>query len=131
MGTPRAYGRGAAQLDNAMVTNLVLNAVDVLPTVGALSLRVAAVEDPSRRAVGLLGHDLVHQPREGCFARAWLAAPKDVGAVHVPRRQVLERTTMTVLVLDAGGPMWTGAVEARSLCRSWLSRVGGRVGSRR
>src|SRR3989339_1481840 len=70
------------------------------------SMRRAVVHDPedtARLGVGGLGHDLVYQTVEGRDAGASLATPEDLGAVHVPRRQIGPCPFARVLVLHLQG----------------------------
>lgn len=57
-------------------------------------------EDPRGGAVGLLGHHLAHEAFERGDAGRALAAPMDLGAPHVPRRQVGPGAFPLILVLD-------------------------------
>jgi hypothetical protein len=59
-------------------------------------------EDAPSRAIGLDGHDLLHEAVEWLDAGGVLAAPKELGAMDIPGGQVGAGTAALVLVLDAG-----------------------------
>src|SRR5258707_14115554 len=71
----------------------------------------AIVENPehaARRAIRLLLHDLVHKASESSLAGARFTAAEDLGAMDIPRGQVLERATTCVFVFNTGDLKGTG-----------------------
>jgi hypothetical protein len=75
---------------------------------GLPTMRRAVVEDPehaARVAIRKLAHDLGDEPTEGLDAGGFLAAPEDLGAVHVEGGQVGPSPGAGVLVLNPRGLM--------------------------
>src|SRR5699024_7981468 len=60
-------------------------------------------EDPARRAIGLLGHDVFHQAGERLNAGLVLATTVYLRPAHVPGRQVGPAPLAFVFVLGAHG----------------------------
>jgi hypothetical protein len=83
-----------------------------LPTMGG-----AVVDNPEYaacRTIRLLLHDLIHQASKGCLTSARFAAAEGLGAMDVPRCQILQRSTTLVFVFDTGRLERTvGNVECR------------------
>src|SRR5579875_2727090 len=76
-------------------------------------------EHPPGTGVGLCRHHLGDEAAEGVDARFLLAAPEDLGPVHVPGGEVLERAAPLVLELDSHVPA-RGGREGRVTTGSGL-----------
>jgi hypothetical protein len=75
------------------------------------AMRRAVIHNPEHAARGtlwLLGHHLIHQASESGLACARFTATEDLGTMHIPRGQVLQRSTARVFVLDTGRSKWAG-----------------------
>src|SRR5260221_13075153 len=71
----------------------------------------AIVDNPehaARRTIRLLLHDLVHKASESSLAAARFTAAEHLGAMDIPRAQVLERATTCVFVFNTGDLKGTG-----------------------
>lgn len=79
---------------------------------GLAAMGGAVIHDPEhapRVAVGCLTHDLVDEAAERIDAGGFLATTKDLGTMHIERRQVGPRPGARVLVFDASvtvGARW-------------------------
>src|SRR5438876_2373706 len=58
-------------------------------------------EDPSRRAVGLLLHNLPDEPLKRLDSRPGLTAAEEFGTMHIPGSQISKRPSSLILMLDA------------------------------
>jgi hypothetical protein len=71
----------------------------------------AVVDNPehaARRTIRLLLHNLIHQASERDLAGTRFTPAEDLGAMDIPRGQILQRSTTRVFVLDASRLERTG-----------------------